>query len=206
MGLTDRVNPFSPSVNTNLVKPEEYPKAWEDLSKPMWKGKLALDETNVLLFTATKAEWGSEKALTFWRGIAANQPSIRSGNTETAQLLAAGEFPLVINVYTAEPGRLAEQGAPVKVIPIEPVFLQLQMVGLGAKAAHPNAAKLFINWLLDDDGQKALADNGVPAARPEILVKAAPYLANLRLLPIPPDIAVKASDDRDEWRQIMGIL
>jgi iron(III) transport system substrate-binding protein len=166
---------------------------------------MALDETNVLLFTATKAEWGTDRAVAFWKGIAANQPSIRSGNTETAQLLAAGEFPLAINIYTAEPGRLVEQGAPVKVIPLDPVFLQLQMVALGAKGEHPNAARLFINWLLDDDGQKALADNGIPAARPEFLRKVAPYLGDVRLLPIAPDVAVKATDDRDEWRQIMGI-
>jgi iron(III) transport system substrate-binding protein len=205
LGLTDRVNPFAPSINTNLVKPEEYPRTWDDLTKPNWKGRMALDETNVLLFTATKAEWGTDRAVAFWKGIAANQPSIRSGNTETAQLLAAGEFPLAINIYTAEPGRLVEQGAPVKVIPLDPVFLQLQMVALGAKGEHPNAARLFINWLLDDDGQKALADNGIPAARPEFLRKVAPYLGDVRLLPIAPDVAVKATDDRDEWRQIMGI-
>src|SRR5919201_193467 len=203
--VTDRVNAQTPSLNTNLVKADEYPKAWDDLTQPSWKGRLAIEQGNVLLFTATKAEWGIDKALTFWKGIAANQPSIRSGNTDTAQLLAAGEFPLAVNIYTGEPNRLAKQGAPTKVIPLDPVFLQLQVIGVGARTEHPNAAKLFINWLLDDEGQKALDDNGVLPAKPEQFKQGAAYLGDTRLVAIPPDVAAKSGDDLDQWRQILGL-
>jgi iron(III) transport system substrate-binding protein len=203
--VTDRVNPQTPSVNTNLVKPEEYPKTWDDLTNPSWKGKLAIEEGNVLLFTATKDEWGNDKALAFWKGIAANQPSIRSGNTESAQLLAAGEFPLAVNIYTGEPNRLSKQGAPTKVIALDPVFLQLQLLGMGAKSEHPNAAKLFINWFLDDDGQKALNDNGILPARPDVFKDGAAYLGDTRILPIKPEVAAKSAADVDQWRQTMGI-
>jgi iron(III) transport system substrate-binding protein len=203
--VSDRVNPQTPSLNTNLVKPDEYPKTWDDLTQPTWKGRLAIEQGNVLLFTATKAEWGPDKALTFWKGIAANQPSIRSGNTDTAQLLAAGEFPLAVNIYSGEPNRLAKQGAPTKVIPLDPVFLQLQTIGMGAKGEHPSAAKLFLNWFLDDEGQRALADADILPARPDIFQQSAAYLGNTRLLPIPPDVAAKAGDDLDQWRQTMGI-
>jgi iron(III) transport system substrate-binding protein len=203
--ITDRVNAQTPSLNTNLVKPEEYPKTWDDLTKPSWKGKLAIEEGNVLLFSATKAEWGNDKALAFWKGIAANQPSIRSGNTETAQLLAAGEFPLAVNIYAGEPNRLATQGAPTKVIALDPVFLQLQLLGLGAKSEHPNAAKLFINWFLDDEGQQSLNENGILAARPDVFKAGATYLGDTRSLPIKPEVAAKSGADIDQWRQTMGI-
>ena len=203
--VTDRVNAQTPSLNTNLVKSDEYPKTWDDLTQPTWKGRLAVEQGNVLLFTATKAEWGVDKALGFWKGIAANQPSIRSGNTDTAQLLAAGEFPLAVNIYSGEPNRLAKQGAPTKVIPLDPVFLQLQTIGMGARSEHPNTAKLFITWFLDDEGQRALADVDILPARPDVFQQAAAYLGNARLLPIPPEVAVKAGDDLDQWRQIMGL-
>jgi iron(III) transport system substrate-binding protein len=205
MWVTDRVNPFAPSLNTNLVKPEEYPKAWDDLTKPAWKGRMAIDQGAVLLFTATKSEWGNDKALAFWKGIAANQPSIRRGNTESGQLLAAGEFALAVNIYTSEPNRLAMQGAPVKVVPLDPVFLQLQLVGLGAKAPHPNAAKLFINWFLDDEGQQTLNENGILAARPDAFKQGAGYLGSAPIVPIKPEIATRTGADIDEWRQTMGI-
>ena len=203
--VTDRVNPQTPSLNTNLVKPEQYPRTWDDLTQPAWKGKIAIEQGNVLLFSATKAEWGNDKALAFWKGIAANQPSIRSGNTESAQLLAAGEFPLAVNIYTGEPNRLATQGAPTKVVALDPVFLQLQLIGMGARSEHPNAARLFINWFLDDEGQKALNDNGVLPARPDAFAQGAAYLGNVRTVPIPPDVAARAGADIDEWRQTMGI-
>jgi ABC-type Fe3+ transport system substrate-binding protein len=203
--VTDRVNPQTPSLNTNLVKPEEYPKTWDDLTNPSWKGRIAIEEGNVLLFTATKAEWGNDKALAFWKGIAANQPSIRSGNTETAQLLAAGEFPLAVNIYSGEANRLSKQGAPTKVVALDPVFLQLQLMGMGAKSEHPNAAKLFINWFLDDEGQKALNENGILAARPDVFKDGAAYLGDARILPIKPDIAARSGADIDEWRQTLGI-
>ena len=203
--VTDRVNPQTPSLNTNLVKSEEYPKAWDDLTKPTWKGRIAVEQGNVLLFSGMKAEWGVDRTLTFWKGIAANNPSMRSGNTDTAQLLAAGEFPLAVNIYTGEPNRLAKQGAPTKVIPLDPVFLQLQVIGLGAKTEHPNAAKLFINWLLDDEGQKLLDDNGVLPAKPEQFKQGAAYLGDARLVAISPDVAAKSGDDLDQWRQILGL-
>jgi iron(III) transport system substrate-binding protein len=202
--VTDRVNAQTPSLNTNLVKPEEYPTAWEDLTRPAWKGRLAVEQGNVLLFSAMKAEWGADRALSFWKGIAANQPSIRSGNTESAQLLAAGEFPLAVNIYTGEPNRLAMQGAPTKVIPLDPVFLQLQLIGMGAKSEHPNAARLFINWFLMD-GQTAMNENGVLPGRPDVFAQAAAYLGNARIVPIQPEIAARSAADFDEWRQTMGI-
>jgi iron(III) transport system substrate-binding protein len=205
MWVTDRVNAQTPSVNTNLTKPDELPKTWDDLTQPNWKGRIAIEQGNVLLFTATKAEWGEQKALAFWKGIAANQPSLRSGNTDTAQLLAAGEFPLAVNIYTGEPHRLAQQGAPTKVVPLDPVFLQLQLTGLGAKSEHPNATKLFINWYLGEEGQQALADNGILPALPDLFKKGTDYLGDTRLVPIKPEVAAKAGDDIDQWRQIMGI-
>lgn len=203
--VTDRVNAQTPSLNTNLVKPEEYPKSWDDLTQPNWQGRLAVEQGNVLLFTATKAEWGTDRALAFWKAIAANKPSIRSGNTESAQLLAAGEFPLAVNIYSGEANRLSKQGAPTKVIPLDPVFLQLQTIGLGARGEHPNAAKLFIDWLLDDEGQQQLAAVDILPGKPEAFQQAAAYLGGTRLLPIQPEVAARAGDDLDQWRQIMGI-
>ena len=41
--VTDRVNAQTPSLNTNLVKADEYPKAWDDLAQPTWKGRLAIE-------------------------------------------------------------------------------------------------------------------------------------------------------------------
>ena len=45
------------------------------------------------------------------------------------------------------------RGAPVDWVNLEPVVLQIDSIMLGARAAHPNAAKLFIDFLLSQEGQ-----------------------------------------------------
>ena len=41
-------------------------------------------------------------------------------------------------------------------VPLEPVSTQINPLLLGAKSAHPNAAKLFIDFVLSEEGQKQL--------------------------------------------------
>src|SRR5258707_7384236 len=161
MWVSDRVNPQSLVVNTDLVKADELPTTWTDMIDPRWKGRLAIDDTNVLLYVAMKDHWGAQKATDYLRGIAANQPRLEASNATIAQLLGAGEFGVAAGIYTDAPHAMQQQGAPVKIIGADPLFVQLQLLGLGAKGAHPNAGKLYISWLLGDDGQTALNEAGV---------------------------------------------
>ena len=46
------------------------------------------------------------------------------------------------------------------------MFTKFQPIGVGAKAAHPNAAKLFVDFMLSEEGQKIIASFGrVPTRR-----------------------------------------
>jgi iron(III) transport system substrate-binding protein len=205
MWVADRVNPQSLVVNTNLVKPEEMPKTWTDMLDPRWKGRLAIDGTNVLLYAAMKDQWGAQKAGDYLRGLAANQPRLESSNTTIAQLLGAGEFSVAVGIYTDAPHALQQQGAPVKVIGADPVFVQLQLVGLGAQAPDPNAAKLFISWLVGDDGQTGLDAVGVVPARPDKYQAATAFIGAPNTVIISPALAAKAGDSTAEFNQILGI-
>ena len=69
----------------------------------------------------------------------------------------AGEFPLVI-AYAHTIHRYTSRGAPIDWVPLEPVPVQMNPIMLGAKAPHPNAAKLFIDFLLSEEGQKQLVE------------------------------------------------
>jgi ABC-type Fe3+ transport system substrate-binding protein len=85
------------------------------------------------------------------------------------------------------------------------VFVQLQLVGLGAQAPHPNAAKLFINWLLSDEGQTAMNDVGVVPAQPEKFKAATAFIGAPNMLVISPALAASAPDLTSEFNQILGI-
>jgi len=81
-------------------------------------------------------------------------------------LLAAGEFPLVLNTYLHNVEDIKRKGAPVDWTVQDPVFTKFQPLGIGAKAQHPNAAKLFADFMLSEEGQKVIASFGrVPTRR-----------------------------------------
>jgi ABC-type Fe3+ transport system substrate-binding protein len=58
------------------------------------------------------------------------------------------------------------QGAPIAWYPIQPVFMNLNGVGLTAKAPHPNAARLLVEFLTSKEGQTLISSfHRVPARR-----------------------------------------
>ena len=66
----------------------------------------------------------------------------------------------------AVPPVLFHAGAPVDWVAQDPVFTKFQPIGVAAKAPHPNAAKLFVDFMLSEEGQKIIASFGrVPTRR-----------------------------------------
>ncbi len=89
----------SMAYNTELVKPKEAPKKYEDLLTPRWKGRLGVNLQDPEWYVNLQRRWGKEKARNFLKALAAQQPGVRDGHNITAQLLAAGEFQAVSNTY-----------------------------------------------------------------------------------------------------------
>jgi iron(III) transport system substrate-binding protein len=175
------------------------------MTDPRWKARFAIDGTNVLLYAAMRDQWGAQKASDYLRGIAANQPRLEQSNTTIAQLLGAGEFSAAVGIYADAPHALMQQGAPLKVIGPDPVFVQLQLVGLGVQAPNPNAARLFITWLLSDEGQADLDAVGVLPARQDKYQAATAFIGAPNTVIISPALAAKAPEQLAEFNQILGI-
>ena len=150
------VNPYTLGYNTKWVKKDEVPKTYEELLNPKWKGqKISVDNTSYNLLAGLITAWGKDKAIAYFRKLAAQEPSVMRGDTNRVQLAAAGEFPLIIS-FAPIIQRATSEGAPIDWIPLEPVSVQVNPLLLGAKSAHPNAAKLFIDFVLSEEGQKQL--------------------------------------------------
>jgi hypothetical protein len=111
--------------NTNLVKPAEVPKTYEELLSARWKGNnISIDQEGYELLQGLVLSWGKEKAAGFLKKLAAQNPTPRRGNSLRVQLVVAGEYPLLITM--ASPVQLARrEGAPIQWIPLEPVPGQL---------------------------------------------------------------------------------
>ena len=146
--------------NTRMVKRNEVPRSDEDLLNPKWKGKIGMDHTKPEWFAWKLKRMGEEKGMAYMKKLGAQELRLYAGLTIITNLLAAGEFPLVLNTYVHNAEDAKRKGAPVDWVAQEPVFTKFQPIGVGARAAHPNAAKLFVDFMLSEDGQKIIASFG----------------------------------------------
>jgi iron(III) transport system substrate-binding protein len=142
--------------NTKLVPKANIPRSHEDLLKPAWRGQVGIESRAYEWFTATISGMGKEKGLSFMRALAAQQPNLRGGRTLLAQLVAAGEFNGTLTSYMHNFDTLKAGGAPVEWVPLAPSFANLHPVGLSVKSPHPNAGKLFIDFMLSQKGQEVV--------------------------------------------------
>jgi len=150
------VNPFVLGFNTKLIKKDEAPKTYEELLDPKWKGKkISIDDSAYGLLAGLMRAWGKEKAIAFFKKLAAQEPVVMRGNTNRVQLTMAGEYYLII-AYAPTIQRETSLGHPIDWVPLEPVPVQVNSMMLAAKAPHPNAGKLFMDFLLSKEGQKML--------------------------------------------------
>jgi iron(III) transport system substrate-binding protein len=101
-----------------------------------------------------------------FRKLSALKPDMRLGHALLAELIAAGEVPVGLTVYSGNADSLKKKGAPIDWTPVEPIVGRPQAVSVASKAPHPNAAMLFVDFVLSPDGQKVLNDlDGNPASK-----------------------------------------
>ncbi len=150
------VNSYVLGWNTKLVKREDVPKTYDALLNSKWKGgQISLDTEAYGMVEGLKRAWGQEKAIAYLKKLAALDPVLKRGNTERVQLVVAGEYPLII-AYNQTIQRLTSRGAPIDWLPLEPAVTQVNPVMIGSKAPHPNAARLFYDYILSKEGQEEL--------------------------------------------------
>ena len=152
------VVPVALGYNTKLVKKEEVPNTYEALLHSKWKGKkISLDSTAYLLLQGLTAAWGKEKALSYMKQLAGQEPILTRGSTERVTMAGAGEFPIVI-AYAHTVERAKFKGAPMDWFPLEPAVVEIDPLLIGSQAPHPNAARIFLDYLLSKEGQEMLLE------------------------------------------------
>jgi iron(III) transport system substrate-binding protein len=154
--VADRFNFFTIGYNTNLVKPNEVPKSYEDLLNPRWVGKIGIEASDTDWFASVVHGMGEEKGLAFFRKLARMKPQIRTGHTLIAELIAAGEIPIAADIYNHNAERLKVKGAPIDWKPLAPTFGRPNAVAMAKHAERPYAALLFADFMLSLEGQKLL--------------------------------------------------
>jgi iron(III) transport system substrate-binding protein len=182
------------AYNSARVKRDELPKRWEDLLHPRWRKRMVLDQNEDRWFANMLHIMGDKKGMEFMQSLAKQEVAIRSGRSLITQLLAAGEFDLQIVAYWYRPHLMKKQGAPVDWLGLEPAILALHPISIVDRAPHPNAAKLFIDYVLSEEGQKLFAARGREPARPGIRPEG--YPTHLKVVPSRVHLAEKLVEYR----------
>jgi iron(III) transport system substrate-binding protein len=149
--------------NTNIVKPSEAPKSYEDLLDPKWRGMIAMPGGTIFThwLEGLLEIWGEDRAHAYFEKLKLNQPRLRAESARAvADLIAGGQIPISPGVLNAHMANVKQKGAPVDWNAPDPAFSWIQGVALSANAPHPHATLLWIDWLLTKDGAQALADVG----------------------------------------------
>jgi len=152
------LNTFVLAYNKRNVKPDDVPKTYDDLLKPMWKGRQIINDTdNFEWFDGLLKFWGRDRGLAYFRRLAQQDQIFQRGARGRIQLVAAGEAPLTIG-YGPHAQSFVNQGAPIEWVPLEPVVTIVNTVSIAQRAPHPAAAKLFIDFLLSKSAQMKLRE------------------------------------------------
>jgi iron(III) transport system substrate-binding protein len=172
--------------NSKVISRNDLPKTYDDLLKPQYKQKFIIDIENYDVFVALSQEWGQEKAIAYFKRLAKQEPVFLRGNTNRANFVSVGERSMTF-VYAQVIERMKQTGAPVDWIPLEPVAVELNIAMLSAKATHPNAARLFVDYLISKDGQEFLKTFRRIGPRKDVKPDPAKLFEGFRRRVVPPD-------------------
>src|SRR5262245_34738120 len=143
--------------NTNYVKPEEI-RSLSDFLNPKWSGKIGyLDPRNPGAGASMWAFLWKLKGEDYLRKLAGQKLFVSRDQRVLAESLAKGKIALVMGLsyYSLLP--FAKVGLPVKSVPIPRDETYVSggsgNVTIIKGAPHPNAAKVFLNWFLGQEGQ-----------------------------------------------------
>jgi iron(III) transport system substrate-binding protein len=193
--IATRLNIFPSFYNTNLVRPADVPKSYQDLDDPKWKGKLGAEVESIDWFSTVVGVMGEEAGLKLFRDIVSkNGVSVRKGHTLLANLTASGEVPFAITTYEYHDQQLIDEGAPVQVLYLPPVVGLPTGIGLMRNAPHPYAAALFEDFI-PTDGQTIYKDRQSYPTNPKVM----PPPAGVELAFV--DFS-KLLDENDKWTKL----
>ena len=191
---SDRANLWVVAFNTNKAKRAEMPSTYEGFADPKWKGRIGIESTDQDWMAGIVGYMGTERGMEFFRKLAALKPDMRLGHALLAELIAAGEVPVGLTVYSGNADSIKKRGGPVDWIAVEPIVGRPQAIAVAKNAPHPNAALLFADFVLSPEGQNLLNTlDRVPASKTQKTL-----LDQYKFAMIDP---IKWLDDQAQWEK-----
>ncbi len=150
-------------INTDHVKPGELSKA-ADLLRPKWRGKIATEDPTVAgSGSNTAARIYLQMGEEFVRRLYLDQKlMITRERRQLTDWLARGTYPIAFGAQSSDVEQMRKEGFPLKEIygfaDMPPALTGSPwLLTLMNKAPHPNAARIFVNWIVSKEGLEIYA-------------------------------------------------
>ena len=198
------------AYNTNLVKPEEAPKSFADLLDPKWSGKMVKGHPGYSGGIVTSTfQVANAIGWSYFEKLAKQKVLQVQSSTEPPKKLALGERAVSADGLEYVHIQLIESGAPIEIVyPKEGTPFVPSCEGIAKNAPHPNAARLFISFMVSRETQQYLVDvAGLRSFHPEVKDKAGRVpLSQIKLLPSDPVAQEAATEElKKKYTQYFGI-
>lgn len=195
------------AYNKEKVKPEDAPKTWTDMLDPKWKGKIALGHP---AYSGFAGNWAAQMykmyGKSFLTRLEKQDPQVGRSLFDAVNLLASGE-----RLITASPVapilENADKGKPLAVqYPSDGAILVATPTGVIKSAPHPNAARLFMNFLLGKEAGEILVKSRYEAMRADVKpLPGAKTVTEIKIIRPTLEDATKGIPQVAElWRDIFG--
>lgn len=153
--------------NTDLLPASEVPTTWEDFLPLAQKTKGILwDPKGAATFASFYQKLRDWYGDDFLKALGATGQTYAGTLADSMQAAAAGQGAWVVPGQDAHSKNLRDQGAPLAISPMTPSTGPVYAVGIDSRAAHPNAALVYLNWMLSNDGPAAACATGLVPTSP----------------------------------------
>lgn len=164
--------------NTNLIDGSRITN-YKDLLNPLYKGKITMDDPSVtgpangVMAHLGYSLWGETETVDFLRRLIRDQGIyIQRDNRIQMESVARGKYAIAFSPVPDLAAEFLSLGAPVKLALVKEdnrITSAAGAMGVPSRIAHPNATKVFINWLLTKEGQTIFSQSfGNPSSRADV--------------------------------------
>jgi ABC-type Fe3+ transport system substrate-binding protein len=162
-----------PAINTEMVTDAQAPHNLQDLLDPKWRGKIAwttqMTQGGAPGFIGTILQsMGEQAGMDYLRKLASQKiVNVPANQRVVLDQVIGGEYPIALATFINHSAISQRDGAPVKALTLDPATETIDTLML-LKGPHPNAGKLFIEFLLSQEGQEVFSKAGYIPARPNV--------------------------------------
>lgn len=162
------------SYNTDMIPKDQAPKTLDDLLNPKFKGTMAWADDPSMIgppgFILTVFNiMGEQKGTEYLKKLAAqNISKVPASQMVVTGQVVEGQFAMNLTTLTHHLVIDKYKTAPAAWVKIEPLGQIICPIGMVKNAPHPNASKLFIDFILSDEAQNILRGAGYIPANPSV--------------------------------------